>query len=100
MLIVTWNVVNISLCVKHEVLNNCAKMRAVNQVRVLLLLLYYLRGCCCTEDYYTSIVGLQKLAKVEQQIVSALTSYVTSLEERLNLAKRYVFIGSVFSHLT
>ena len=70
-------------------------MRAVNQVRVFMLLLC-LRGCCATEDYYTSIVGLQKLAKVEQQIVSALTSYVTSLEERLNLAKRYVFFGSVF----
>ncbi|CAG7786992.1 unnamed protein product [Allacma fusca] len=60
--------------------------------RTTFLVLVYLLPLLtsATDDYYTSLVGLQKLARVEQQIVSAISEYVTNLERRLQLAKRYL----------
>lgn len=36
-------------------------------------------------DYYTSLIGIQNLAKLEQQVVRRMASYRKILEERVNL---------------
>ncbi|CAL8118022.1 unnamed protein product [Orchesella dallaii] len=42
------------------------------------------------DDYYTSLIGVQNLARKEQQTVAQLVRYKRKLEERLTLVERYL----------
>lgn len=50
-------------------------------------------------DYYTSVIGLEKLLGLESMWVENFEKYVKGLEETNNLIKMYVFIFSPFCSL-
>lgn len=50
-------------------------------------------------DYFTSIVGMQKLLGIEENMIDCLIDYISEVQNKLAQLKKYVFVDFILFYI-